>query len=108
MILSFAQNKTDGWLVIRMPKQVVYSGEIEIQLACVRGFEGPHLEINDDEASELEVIEQEIDFEIFATHFQRILAADKREADAELQEKLPDVFEETALKIFLVSFRREG
>ncbi len=54
------------------------------------------------------MIEQEIDLEIFAAHFQGVLTADKREADAELQEKLPNVLQETALKVFFMSFAGEG
>lgn len=45
------------------------------------------------------MVEQKIDFEIFAADFDGVLAADKGKANSEFEEELPEMFEETSLQI---------
>ena len=71
-----------------MPQKVVDSGEIEIHLAGVLRLERAHFEIDDHEASKLEVVEQQVDLKIFAADFNWILAAYESEANSELNKKL--------------------
>jgi hypothetical protein len=81
-----------------MTKQVIHGGEIEVQLAGVFGPKRPHLQIDDDEATQPIMIEEEVDIEIVATHFQVILTADEGEADSEFQKKLTNVIEKPRSK----------
>lgn len=52
------------------------------------------LQLHDDEATQLEVIEEQIDPEILVSDFERDLTADEREAGAQLEEELLDVPDE--------------
>jgi hypothetical protein len=86
--LLLAKNESDTRLVVRMAEHVINGGEVEVHLPRILRLERRHLQIDDNEASELQVVEEEIDLEVLASNFKRNLAADKSESDAELDEKL--------------------
>lgn len=44
------------------------------------------------------MVEEQVDAKFFPSHLQRILAADKCEANTQLQEEAPNVIERSALK----------
>ena len=91
-----------------MAEKIVHGGEVEIQLPGIFRLEWPHFEINDDKASELEVVKQQIDFEVLSSYFKQDLAADEGEPDTKLDEELAQVGEKFPLQVALVRFGCEG
>ena len=77
-----------------MSKCVVDRGEIEIHFA--RGFGGKVacLEIDDDEAAQLQVIEEEIEVEVLIANVQVNLPSDQCKSRAQFEEKFLDVVDE--------------
>ena len=57
---------------------VVNRCQIEVHLAGMLRFELPFLQVDDDEASELQVIKQQVEIEILASDVKMHLAADNR------------------------------
>ena len=53
------------------------------------------------------MVEEEVDTEVLPAHFERILTADKRKADPQLQKELPDVLQEPGLEIPFLSLLRK-
>jgi hypothetical protein len=60
--------------------------EVETHFAGELGLKGNRLQIDHYVATEPEVIEEQIDEEIFAAHRQRILAADECEPDSQFEQ----------------------
>src|SRR5437667_12330321 len=83
-ILRLAKNEANARLVIRMAEHVIDGGEVEVHLAGVLRLERRHLEINDHEASKLEVVEKQIEVEVLSADVERYLATHKGEPYAEL------------------------
>lgn len=108
LVLGFAQNEADTWLIIAMTEQVVDSGEIEIHLAGVFRFERRHLKVDDYKASELQVIEQQVELEVLASDFERYLAADESETYAELDQELAQVHEQSPFEVAFLCLVGEG
>src|SRR5262249_9435495 len=96
-----AKNQPKRQFVIWMTQQVVYRGQVEIHLARIFRFEPGRLEIHDDVASELQVIEQQIDVEVLAIHHEMHLLPHESETRAELDEKFADVCEEPLFQLSL-------
>lgn len=103
-VLALAQDDADGRLIVEMAHQIVHCRQVELHLPSVPRTELFHLEINDDKAAQLQVVEEEINEELVAHHLKAILAAHKSEADAKFQKELTDVPNQTALHILLMSF----
>src|ERR1035437_5101121 len=107
-ILRFAEDKTDAWLVVRMTKEVIDSGEVEIHLPGILGFKPAHFEIDDNEASELQVVEEQIDLEILSSNLERHLTSDEGKSHAEFDEKLAQVRKKPMFEVALLCLRRKG
>ena len=107
-ILRLAENQADARLVVRVAEHVVNGGEVEVHLAGVFRFEGRHLQVDDAEASELEVVEEQIELEVFATDFKRNLAPDVGEAGARFDEELAQVFQQASFQVALLSLGGES
>src|SRR5262249_33507710 len=60
-----------------------------------------NLEVYHHVGTQFEMIEEYVDLELIAAHFQRVGAADKREPPAQLQQELADVADESFLKLAL-------
>jgi hypothetical protein len=58
---SLAEHEGDAWLVGRVPRLVVCCGEIEVEFAHVLGLGLPRFELDDDVATELGMVEDEVD-----------------------------------------------
>jgi hypothetical protein len=84
-----------GWSSV--PEQVVHSGQVEVELPHVLGLELPGLELDDDVAAKLQVVEEEVDPELLRPHLERHLAPDEREPLAELEQEVSDVPHEPLL-----------
>src|SRR5262249_23809200 len=60
-----------------------------------------------DVATKLQMIEEEIEVEVFAPDFEPVLLADEGEAHAELEEELADMFDEASFEIALFGLSGE-
>ena len=97
-VLGLAENETEGGAVGGMAELVVDDGAIEIHLADVFRLEVAAFEFDDDEAAELEVIEEQVEVEIFVADGEVVLAADEGEAAAELDEEFLDMGEQAGFE----------
>ena len=107
LLLGFAEDQADARLVGRVLQEIVDDGQVEVHLAGILRFERPGFQIDNDKAAQLDVVEQQIDAVFLALDFQRILAAEKREADSKLQQELLQVGEQGALDVALLGGGRE-
>ena len=62
--------------------------------------------VNDAEASKLQVVEEQIELEVFAGDFERNLAADEGEANSQFDEKLAKVRKQPFLQIAFLRLPR--
>ncbi len=64
-------------------------------------FKRFHLQIHHHEAAQPQMIKKEVEKKFFAGHFQRVLPADEREADAKFHQEFLDVIEQAQLEVAL-------
>src|SRR5437763_614994 len=79
-MLGLAEDEADGGLIVGVAEKIVDGGEVEAHLAGVLGLEVRHLELDDDVAAQVEVVEEEGEEEVPAVHRQRVLGADEGKA----------------------------
>lgn len=84
-ILGLAEDEADGGCVVFVAHEVVHGGAIEIHFTGILGLELAFLEVDDDEAAEVEVVEEKIEVKIAVADFQMILAANEGEAAPEFE-----------------------
>ena len=84
LVLGLAQEQPDGRVVVGGLELRVHGGQVEIQLAGVLGREGSGLQFHHHVALEAHVIEEQVDEELVAVHFDALLAADEGEPRAQL------------------------
>src|SRR3954464_3865877 len=106
-VLGLAEDEADGGLVVGAAEEVVDGGEIEAHLAGVLGLEVRHLELDDDVAAQVEVVEEEVEEEVPAAHGQRILGADEGEAGAQLEEEATDLLDQPPVEVALLDLVAE-
>jgi hypothetical protein len=63
---------------------VVYQLDVEVQLADMLGFEAVELQLEDNVAVELAVVEEQIEEELAVSRLDRKFSADEREPGAQL------------------------
>jgi len=97
LVLGLAEDDPDARLVVGMAEKIVDRRQVEVHFATELRLEVGDFYLNDEEGAQPEVIEEKIQAELLAANFKRILAADKCEAHAELQQKIPDVLDQSAL-----------
>lgn len=102
-----AEDEAHGRLVVRMPQYVVHRIEIEVHLASVLGGKWTSLEVNDQVAAELQVIEEQINVIVLVTDGQSELVTDKSEPGTELNEELAQVGQQGILKLPLADVIRK-
>jgi hypothetical protein len=107
-VAFLAENEADRGSVGGMAKFVIQDVEVEVHFAGVLGLEVFGFEVDDDEAAEVEVVEKEVDGEVFAGYVDAILAADEGEALAELEKEFFDMVEELGFEFALVEGFFEG
>jgi hypothetical protein len=90
-----------------MPQYVVHSIEIEVHLAGVLGGKGTSLEVNDEVAAELEMIEEQINVVVLVTDGQSELVTNKSEPRTELNEELAQMGQQGILKLPLADVIRK-
>jgi len=76
-----------------MAHEVVDCRQIEVHLAGVLRLEGSHLQVDDNKAAQSYVVEEQIKLEVFAADFERLLAANKGEADTEFKQEFAEVLQ---------------
>ena len=98
----------DGCVGI-MTKPVVDDAQVEVHLPGVLGLELAFLQVDHDEAAELQMVEQQIDVEVAVADVQVDLAADEGEALAEFQQEAFELMQEFGFQLPLVEglFERE-
>ena len=74
-----------------MPYLRVYGRKVELHFARVLRFEVGGFEFNDHEATQFQMVEQRVEEEVLAFHFQRVLTAHERKADAQFEQKIADM-----------------
>ena len=90
----------------RMAQQIINGRQVKVHLARVLRLEVVDLEIDDDEAAQAQVIEEEIEVEVLVADLEVILAADKGEAPAELKEKRTEIVQQTPFEFPLGNISR--
>src|ERR1035437_4301932 len=106
--LRFAQDEANTRLVVGMAKHVIDGGEVEVHLAGILRLKCAHPQVDNDEASELQVVEEQVKPEILSSNIKRHLAPDEGETHAEFDEELAQVREKSLFEIALVGFLSEG
>ena len=87
---------------------VIDDAQVEVHLAGVFGLELPFLQVDHDEAAQLQVVEQEVDVEVAVADFQVKLPADEGEALAEFQQEALKLVKEIRLQFPLVERLFQG
>ena len=90
-VLFLAQNEADTRLVVRMAKQIIDGGKIEVHFSGILRFERATFKVENHEAPKLQVIEEKIDSVVLACDLKGYLPANEREADSQLKEKFLNV-----------------
>src|SRR5262245_30143301 len=103
-----AQDDADGRLVVGMAQLIVDGGQIEVHLAGKFRLEVLDLQLDDDEAPEPQVIEQQVEIIVLAADVEVILAADEGEALAELEDEGAQMLNEAPFQITLEHIGAEG
>lgn len=73
-----------------------------MKLSCGLWREVARFQVYDEEAAEVQVIEEEVEVEILPTDFEMHLPPNEREAGAEFEEEFFDVFQQAELDCTLV------
>ena len=108
-VLVLAEDQADGRLVGRVAQPVVHHVAVEVHLAGVLGLEGAFLQVDDHEAAQAQVVEQQVDVEVLLADVEVILPPDEGEALAEFQQELLQVGQQAGFQFALVEglFERE-
>ncbi len=84
-----------------MLQQVIDHGQVEVELTDEGRLERHGLQLDDDEAPQLQVIEEQVDPEVLVADLERDLATDEREAGSQLQQEPLDVRDQRVLDVAL-------
>ena len=91
-----------------MAQRVVDQVEVEVHLTGVVWLEGADLELHHHVATQLEVVEEQVQIEIILVHRELVLSADKSEADAELHQERLEVSYQAGFELALSEGLGEG
>lgn len=103
LVVRAAEQEADRRLVIGVAEEIVGRREVEVELADERGIERDRLELDDDEAAKLQVIEEEVEVKVLVADLEVDLAADEGEAGAELEHEALEVVDERLLDLALAA-----
>ena len=99
LVLGLAEDQANRRRVLFVLDLRVDRCHVEAELADVLGAELACFELDDDLGAELEVVEEQVDEEVIASHFQVNLPSDIGEPGAELEEELGDVIDQGLLDL---------
>jgi len=99
----FARAKNDGErrLFVRLSIMPVEPAQIELHLARIGRLELTELELDDDQAAQLSMEEEQVDVVVVAVERDALLPLHEGEARAQLQEKPLDLPQQGRLQILL-------
>ena len=83
-VFGLAENEADGGGVAGVAELGVYGRAVEIHFAGILGFEIAFFQIHDDEAAEVQMVEEEVDEKLAVADGEWVLAADEGEAAPKL------------------------
>ena len=99
LLLPGAQDDRDrGFRLALVP---VEPAQVEVDLSGVGGFEAPDLQLDDHQAAQTAMIEEQVDVVVVAIDHDPLLALDKGEAAAQREQELLDLAEERRLQVLL-------
>ena len=101
-VLRLAQDEADGGRVLWVAELVIDHRAVEIHLAGVFGLEVAFLEIDHNEAAQMEVVEEQVEIEVAVADLQPVLAAHEGEAASEFDQKGLDVRQQAGFELALV------
>ena len=107
-VFGLAEQDADGGLIGGVAQQFVHGGEVEVRLAGIGRLEVGHFEVHDDEAAQGEVVEEQVQVEVFAADFEVILAADEAESGSHLQKELAQVVQQATFQVAFAGIFAEG
>ncbi len=107
-VAVLAEDQANGSIVGFMPQLVVHDVQVEVHLPRIAWLEGPGFQVDDDEAAELQMVEEQVDVEVFITDFDPELPADEGEAFAEFEKELFQVVQELSFEFPLVKGFLQG
>src|SRR5579862_2397574 len=84
-VFVLAENEADAGLIPIVTHPVIHGVEVEIHFPGILRLEWTDLQVNHDEAAELEVIEKEIEIEVVVAHFHVNLPAGEGEPGPEIR-----------------------
>ena len=90
---NLKQSATAG-LIAFVPEQFVHGSQVKVHLAGVFGLERPDLELDHHEATQSQVVEQQVQVVVLPADLHVVLAPHQREAHAKLEEEISDVREQ--------------
>src|SRR4051812_28250911 len=99
LVFRTAQEKADAGPIVRVSQLVIDGRQIEIYLADESGIERHGFELDDHEASQLEVVEEQVHEEVLVGCYYPYLAANKRKPIAKLEHEALDVINEGLLDL---------
>jgi hypothetical protein len=86
-VLGLAEQEADRRAVAVGAELGVDRAQVEVELAGMLGPEVAGLELDDDVAAEVGVVEQQVEVEVLTADLEMDLAADEREAGSELEQE---------------------
>ena len=95
------QEQSDGGPVMRLTQSVVHGRKVEAQLPGMFCLELTHLELDDDEGPQPQMVEEQVDVEAPAIDLEVHLASDEGESDTEFEEEIADSEKQAAMKLSL-------
>lgn len=101
-ILIAAEDETDRGVVRRMFQLVIDGVQVEVKLSDMLWLEAAALELDDDKAAQLEMIEEQVNVKVTLTDLKMHLTTDERETGTELDQKPGDVLDKGALDLALM------
>lgn len=107
-VLGLAEDEAEGGRVVLAPELVVHHGAVKVHLAGILGFEITLFQIHDNEATQVQVVEEQVEVELTVTDVEPVLAAYEGEATPEFQEELLQVGEQACLQLALMKGLLQG
>jgi hypothetical protein len=103
-----AEQEADVGLIVRSTHPVVHRRLVEVHLAGEFRLERLHLQLDDYETPDRQVIEEQIEIVVLAAHFQMHLPADERKAHTKFEQEFLNMPHQSLFQVALTRLYREG
>lgn len=101
VIFTLAKQQTNRGIVMLGLQNAIHGRKIEVELTCIIGLKFACFQFNRNIATQIEIVEQQVNVEIVAAHVKMILIAEERKAGTQFQKKLGYILDES---LFNISF----